>query len=113
MCDAIYKDKTQQKFNKITDDHFSDVRCLLKNIQKYDSFAAHFEQQFKYTIPHTELCKCMPFKVVKHLNSIGTMKQIVKPRCNRFTEEILTILKRLRNKRVTLVNKNSEIYEAC
>ena len=46
MCDAIYIGNTQQTFKKRMDGHFSDLLCLLKNGQKSDSFAAHFEQHF-------------------------------------------------------------------
>ena len=40
------------------------------------------------------------------------MKTFTKPNCNLFTEERLTILKKLREKCVTVMNKNSEIYGA-
>ena len=43
ICDAIYIGNTQQTFKKRMDGHFSDLLCLLKNGQKSDSFAAHFE----------------------------------------------------------------------
>ena len=55
----------------------------------------------------------MTFKVVKQLNTIGAMKTFTKPNCNLCMEERLTILKKLRDKRVTIMNKNSEIYGAC
>ena len=87
--------------------------CLLKNGQKYDSFSAHLEQHFKYTTSCTYLHKYMMFKVVKQLNPIGAMKTFTKPNCNLFMEERLTILKNLREKRVTNLNKNLEIYGAC
>ena len=95
------------------DGHFSDLLRLLKNRQKSDSFAAHFEQHFNTTTSHTDLRKYMTFIVVKQLNPIGAMKTFAKPNCNLCMEESLTILKKLRDKRVTIMNKNSEIYEAC
>ena len=55
----------------------------------------------------------MMFKVVKHLNPIGAMKTIKKPNCNLCMEEILTIPKKLRDKRVTIMNKNWEVYGVC
>ena len=55
----------------------------------------------------------MTFKVVKQLNPIGAMKTFTKPNCNLCMEEHLTILKKLREKRVTIMNKNLEIYGAC
>ena len=55
----------------------------------------------------------MTFKVVKQLNQIGAMKTFTKPDCNLCMEERLTILKKLRDKCVTIMNKNSEIYGAC
>ena len=47
----------------------------------------------------------MTFKVVKQLNLIGAMKTFTKPNCNLCMEERLTILKNLRDKRVTIMNK--------
>ena len=38
------------------------------------------------------------------------MKTFTKPNCNLCMEERLTILKKLRDKRVTIINKNLEIY---
>ena len=113
MCDAIYIGNTQQTFRKIMDGHFSDLLRLLKNEQKLDSFAAHFEQHFNTTTSRTDLCKYMTFKVVKQLNTIGEMKKFTKPNCNLCMEGRLTILKKLRDKHVTIMNKNSEIYGAC
>ena len=94
------------------DGHFSDLQRLLKNGQKSDSFAAHFVQHFNSTTARTELRKCMTFKVLKQLNPIGAMKTFTKPNCNLCIQERLTILKIIRDKRVTVMNKNLEIYGA-
>ena len=88
------------------DGHFSDLLRLLKNVQKSDSFAAHFEQL-------TDLRKYMTLKVVKQLSRIGAMRTFTKPNCNLCMEERLTVLKKIRDKRVTIMNNNSEIYGAC
>ena len=95
------------------DGHFSDILRLLKNGQKSNSFAAHFNQHFNTTKPRTYLCKYMEFKLVKQLNLIGAMKIFTKLNCNLCMEESLMILKTLRDKRVTVMNKNSETYRAC
>ena len=113
MCDAIYIGNTQQTLKKRMDGHFSDLLRLLKNGQKSDSFAAHFEQHFNATSARTDLRKYMTFKVVKQLNTIGEMQTFTKPNCNLCMEECLTILKKLRDKRVTIMNNNTEIYGAC
>ena len=76
MCDAIYIGNTQKTFKKIMDGHLSDLQCLLKNGQKSDSFAAHFEQNFNTTTSRTNLRKYTKFKVVKQLNPIGATKKI-------------------------------------
>ena len=55
----------------------------------------------------------MKFKLVKQLKPIGAMKTFTKPNCNLCMEERLTILKNLRDKRVTFMSKNSDIYGAC
>ena len=83
-----------------------------KNGQKLDSFAAHFLQHFNTTTSRTNLRKYMAFKVVKEINPIGAMKILTKPNCNLCMQERLTILKKIRDKRVTVMNKNSEIYGA-
>ena len=113
MCDAIYIGKTQQSFKKRIDGHFSDLQRLHKNGKKSDSFAAHFVQQFKNTTSRTDPRKCMTFKVLKQLNPIGALKTFTKPNCNLCMQEHLTILKKPRDKRVTVMNKNSEICGAC
>ena len=112
MCDAIYIGNTHQTFKNVMDSHLSDLLRLLKNGKKLDSFAAHFEQHFITNTSCTDLCKYMTFKVVKKLNTIGTMKTFTKPNFNLCMEERLTILKKLRDKCVTIMNKNSEIYGA-
>ena len=73
MCDAIYIGNTQQTFKNIVDGHFSDILRLLKNRQKYDSFAAHFEQHFNAITSRTDIRKYMTFKVVNRLNPIGAI----------------------------------------
>ena len=55
----------------------------------------------------------MMFKVLKQRNPIGAMKTFTKPSSNLCMEERLKILKRLRDKRVTIMKNNSDIYGAC
>ena len=98
---------------KIIDVHFFNLLHLLKNGQKSDSFATHFEQHFKANTSCIDLCKYMTFKVVKQLKPIGSMKTFTKPNCNLCMEELLTILKKLHAKRVVVINKNSDIYGVC
>ena len=113
MCDTIYIGNTQQTLKKIMDVHLSDILRLLKNGQKSDSFAAHFEQHLNSTKSHTYLHDYMTFKVVKQINPIGAMKTFTKPNCNLCMEERLTILRNIYDKRVTIMNKKLEIYGAC
>ena len=82
ICDNIYIGDTHQIFNKIIDVPFYDVQRLLKNGHKSESFSAHFEKHFKYTISGTDLRKCMIFKLVNHINNIVPMKSIIKPNYN-------------------------------
>ena len=88
------------------------LQRLLKNGQKSDSFAADFVQHFNSTTSSTKVRKCMTFKVLKQLNPIGAMKTFTKINCNLCMQERLTILKMICDKRVTVMNKNSEIYWA-
>ena len=113
MCDAIYIGNTQQTLKKRVDGHFSNILRLLKNRQKSESFTAHFEQHFNSTTSRTDLHNYMAFKVEKHPNLSGTMETLTKPNCNLCMEERLMILKNLHDKRVTVMNNNSEIYGAC
>ena len=93
--------------------HYSDILRLLKNRKIYNSFSAHFEQNFNSNTSRTDICKYMKFKVVRQLNPNGAMKTFTKPNCKLCMEERLTILKTLRDKLVAIMNKNSEIYGAC
>ena len=112
MCDAIYIGSTQQSFKKLMDGHFYNLLRLLKNRKKYDSIAAHSEQHFNATTLHVDLRKYMAFKLVKQINPIDAMDKFTKPDCNLCMEELLTILKKIRDKHVTIMNKNLEIYGA-
>ena len=55
----------------------------------------------------------MTFKVIKQIKPIGAMKTFTKTNCNLCMEEHLNILKNIRGKFVTVMNKNLEIYGAC
>ena len=90
MCEAIYIGNNHQTFKKILDGHLSDLLCLLKNVQKLDSFAAHFEQNFNSDMSRTDLRKCMTSKVVNPIIPID--KKITKSNYNLYIEEHLIIL---------------------
>ena len=51
----------------------------------------------------------MEFEIVNHINPIGAIKSFKNPNFNLCMEEHLMILKKLRDERVTLLNKNSEM----
>ena len=89
------------------DCNFHNLLRLLKKVQKYESFSAQFEKHSSYTTSHLDLHNYMTFKVVKQINPIGAMITFMKPNCNLCIEERLTILKKLREKRVTIMNNNS------
>ena len=95
------------------DGHFSNLLHLLKCSQKYDSFAAHFDHHFNSTTSHTDLSTCTTFIVVKKFNPIGAMKTFTRPICNLCTDKLLTILKKIRDKRVMLMKNYLEIYGSC
>ena len=78
ICDAIYIGNTHQTLKKVMDAHFSNLLCLLNNGQKYDSFDAHFEQNFNSTTSSTDLRNYMTFKVVKKLKSDWCNENIYK-----------------------------------
>ena len=60
-----------------------------------------------------DLRNYMTFKVVNHLNLIGTTKTFTTPNSKLYMEESLTILKTICDKCINIMNKNSEIYGAC
>ena len=80
---------------------------------KSDLLSAHFKQHFKTTMSHIDILKYMTFKVVNQINKIGAMKTFTKPNCNLCMGERLTVLNNIRDKRVTFMNKNFDIYGAC
>ena len=85
----------------------------LSRKEKPDSFASHFKHHFNTTTSRTDLRKYTKFKVVKQINPIGVIKTFTKPNGNICMQERLTILRRIREKRVTVINRNSEINGAC
>ena len=95
------------------DGHLSNVQSLLKNEQKSDSFSAHCRQHSKSTTSRMYLRKCMAFKLLNHINMIRSMKSFTKPDYNIFMEKHIMILKTLRDKNVTLMNKHLDIYMSC
>ena len=68
---------------------------------------------YVFITSRTDLRKYMTFKVINQINVIGVMKTFTKPNCNLFMQERLTIMKKIRDKRVTVMHNNSEIYGAC
>ena len=85
----------------------------LKTDKNQSSYAAHFVQHFNNTTSRTDLGKCMTFKIINQLNLICAMKTFTKHNCNLCVQERLTILKKLCDKRFTVMNKKLEIYGAC
>ena len=112
MCDTINIGNTQKTLKKGMDGHLSDILRLLNNGQKSDSFAANYRQHFNNIMSRTYIRKYMTFIVLKQINLIGTMKTFTKPNFNPCMEKRLTIPKNLRDKRVMVMNNNSEIYGA-
>ena len=68
---------TLRRFQKKRmDGHFSNPLRLLKNGQKSDSFAAHFEQKFNTTKSLTYLHKHMAFKLVNQIKQLVRWKHL-------------------------------------
>ena len=102
---TIFIKVTLSRISKKKDGHLSDLLLLLMNGKKSDSFSAHFENHINFTTSRTDKRKYMTFKVVKQINLIDAMIFFMKPNCNLFMEERLSTLKKLRDKRVTVMNK--------
>ena len=60
-----------------------------------------------------DLRKCILFKLINTLNPIGSMISFMKPNFNLCMEEHLTIIKKKRDKHVTLMNKHLDIFRGC
>ena len=110
---TVFKKVTLRRLKKKNGQSFIWSPTSTQERKKSDSFAAHFKQHFKSTRSHKNICKYITFKVEKQLNPIGAMNTFTKPNWNLCMEERLTILKKLLDKRVTIMNKNSEIYGSC
>ena len=74
----IYIGNTQETFKKRMDGQFSDLLRLIRNEKKPDLFSAHSKQPFNANTSHKDLRKYVTFKVVLHLNPVGTMKTFTK-----------------------------------
>ena len=68
--------------------------------------SAHYKQHIKSNMSCTDLRNFVALKVVININPIGEMKSIMKPNCRLCMEEMLTILKKLHDKNITLMSKN-------
>ena len=73
------------------DRHFLDFQWMIRNGQKSDSFAAHYEQQFKYTMLCNDQRNHMMSRVVHQINPFGSTIWFTKPDCHLCMEERLTI----------------------
>ena len=98
-------------FKKQMDGRFFDVQRMIKSRKKIDSFVTRYEQHFKYTISCNNTHNYISSKVVKHINTIGSMKS--------FKNSIFSCIKgkttkqnNVHDQNVTLMNKLLEIYEA-
>ena len=113
LCTAIYIGNTQQTVKTRMTQHFGDVRRLISEGKKSDTFAAHFAQHFDDAPSPAELREIMDFSIVAEVNPIGAVKTFGKMCCSLCMEERLTIVKASKKKGVELVNRCSEIYGAC
>ena len=55
---------------------------MIKNGQKLESLAAHYEKHSKSATLFTDLNKSIAYNVVKQINHIAAMKQFKKPNIN-------------------------------
>ena len=95
---AIYIGNTQQCQRK----EWMFISLISKfcyNWHKSDSFSAHYGQHFKSTMSLTDLHKYMAFKLFIQINPIGSMRSFMKPYCNLCMEELLSIIKKLYDKK--------------
>ena len=107
---------TQQTLKERMTGHFINVKDLLKDGIKSDSYAKHFGHMLQYwggNITHRIQRNSITCKVVWQGNPIAVAKTFGTRKCRLCAIEKLEILKRKRHKPETLINSCSEIHGAC
>ena len=92
---CIYKGKFQKRYLVWIDMHRQQttetqekqtvlIRCptYSQKLKYVYDFATHYQQHFNSTTTHTDLFKCITFKVVKFINTVGYVKTFTKPILN-------------------------------
>ena len=96
-------DDTQQTFKKRIDRHFSDLKRLLKNRQKSDSFSAHFVQHFNTTMSGTDIRKYMTFKVANQINLMAQWKHLR-------NQTVIYVCSNVKKSWISYVTKASQLW---
>ena len=69
MCEAIYAGNTEKTSKETIDVHFYYFQW-----KKLDSLSDNYDKHFKPIMSHTDLRKCMMFKIFKYVNTIVSVK---------------------------------------
>ncbi len=111
----IYIGNTQQHFKTRMQQHFGDVKKLLKTDEKSDSYAKHFAHQLiNFKDPSNKLQRNnIHCSIIWQGNPISAVKTFGTANCALCNKERLEILKLSRYKPHLLINSCNEIYGAC
>jgi hypothetical protein len=95
--------------------HLNDVKKLVTNGTKSDSFASHFTRHCKKEVKPTrnELRKMMKVKIVWQGNAISCMKLFGKLNYSLCMQERIEILCTICQEESQIINHCNEIYGAC
>jgi hypothetical protein len=114
-CDESYIKQTQQKLKDHMGQHLNDVKKLVTEGTKSDSFASHFTHHCKKEVKPTsdELHKMMKVKIIWQGNVISCMKSFGKLNCSLCMRERIEILHTIHQEEWKIKNHCNEIYGAC
>ena len=111
----IYIGNTQQHLKTRMQQHFADVRRLVLNGEKSDSYARHFASLVtdgQAPTPATQR-KNITCSIIWQGNPISVVKTFGTRNCGLCSRERIEILKQSRKNPDILINSYNEIYGAC
>ena len=111
----IYIGNTQQYFKKRIGAHLSDVKRLVLEGKKSDSFANHFASLCNSdTKPSAKTLRAkMEFSILWQGKPVSVKNSFGKKSCYLCMKERTHILKGMYSNTHSLINNNSEIYSSC
>jgi hypothetical protein len=117
LCNMVYRGTTQNKNKKRQNQHFGDVKKLVEDGIKSDSFAEHFAKHFKEQgikkASNSMVRAMVKMKIIWKGNIISCMKSFNKRTCKLCMKERMLILEGMEENPKKLINTRAEIYGGC